>query len=484
MNRTIRGAVPALTLGLAAFVLGSASATLAQNAPLDLAPNGAQLRTAQSGNPADPELLKKKPLKMPAAKPQPKPVAATKPADKAKIASRTPATRPAKAPPAPKKPVSLEALTAQPQVPPHEHVAIDVPPTPCPGNPDAIGLSRIIEVDTTGGFYVGQTYHTKMPLLRPKEVILTFDDGPRPVTTDRVLAALQHECVKATFFMIGQMAKAYPAEARKVAAAGMSIGYHTMTHTYQLKNWPLDKSQAEIIGGWKAVDNAIWGRSSDKPTSLFFRYPGLFNSHVVNAWFNQINMGVFAIDAEGNDWIKGFITDSEWQNVMNHALAQLERENGGILLLHDIKGSSSNAVAPLLRELKQRGFKIVHVVQKQPLPPVATGPSPAGVVDTAPAPIGERNIDGFDISRQLGQEQLGKVGAPSDKPAPLPAYQAPATAAQPGDPAVTKSISAPKAPNASTAAQPIPPAAPKHDDSWFGSTAATFRGIGSAIGLW
>ncbi|MDR3374112.1 MAG: polysaccharide deacetylase family protein [Ancalomicrobiaceae bacterium] len=486
MTRTIRGAVPAMTLGLAVFVIGTAAGTFAQNAPLELAPGKPQATTVQSPDPTDPELLKKKPPQKPAVKPAtPKPTAkpttAAPSADKAKVAAKPTVTKPA---PAPKKPTSLETLTAQAAVPQHDHVIVDVPPAPCPGNPDAIGLSRIIEVDTTGGFYAGQTYRTRMPLLQPKEVILTFDDGPRPVTTDRVLAALKNECVKATFFMIGQMAKAYPAEARKVAAAGMSIGYHTMTHTYQLKSWPLEKSQAEIVGGWKAVDDAIWGKSSDtKPTSHFFRYPGLFNSHVVNTWFNQIDMGVFAIDAAGNDWIKGYITDSEAPNVMNRALMELEHQNGGILLLHDIKGSSSNAVAPLLRELKKRGFKIVHIVQKQPLPPLASGPAPAGVVDTAPAPINERNISGFDVSRQLGQEQLGKVGTPSAKPAPLPAYQTPDTPAQPADPTVTKSIAS--TPAASTSqVQPMPAPAPKHDDGWFGSTASTFRGIGTAIGLW
>ena len=488
MSISVRSA----TLALVALPL-FAQGTLAQTAPLPLAPLPIQLSQADPA-PVDPLLVKKPKPKTPVIKPTVVPGAIKPTATPGKVA-KAPV---AKVPAAAKKVVSLAGLTAQESVPPHQHESIDVPPAPCPGNPDAIGLSRIIKVDTSAGFYVGQTYHTKMPLLQPKEVILTFDDGPFPGRTDRVLEALNHECVKATFFMVGQMAKAYPASARKVALAGHTIAYHTMTHTYQLKSWPLDKSQAEISNGYKAVDQAVWGTSGDLPMTHFFRYPGLFNSRVVNQWFNQIDMGVFAIDAAGNDWLKGYINTADAPNVMNRALSELEHQNGGILLLHDIKESSSNAVAPLLVELKKRGFKIVHIVPKIAPPPVPTGPAPVGSIDTTPAPIGERSITGFDTGRQLAQDKLGKTVKPAT--APLPAYQpAPAkpvaktvkpTPLDPTEPQVTQSVPAtPVGPTAPTAPMPeaIPaPVAttPAKDDSMFGSTASTFKGIATAIGLW
>lgn len=436
----------------------------------------------------------------PAVRPAPpKPAVAPKPVAKAPVPGQKPATAAAKpqkpaakvakstaakVPPAAKKAVSLAALTGQEVIPDHKHQVIDVPPTACPGNPDAIGLSRIIKVDTTGGFYVGTTYHTKMPLLRPKEVILTFDDGPYPSRTNRVLAALEHECTKATFFMIGQMAKAFPAEARKVAEAGMTIGYHTMTHSYKLAKGPLPESQAEISNGWKAVDQAVYGKSGDKPMTHFFRYPGLFNNRNVDEWFNSLNMGVFAIDAEGHDWIRGYINTADAPNVMNEALKQLEHNNGGILLLHDIKESSSNAVAPLLVELKKRGFKIVHVEPLIPPPPIATGPTTAGVIDTSPAPMKDRNIEGFDPAHQLAQEKLGKVPHPANVPAPLPAYQKKPAAGT--DVQSTQSISTPAQSTSVAPMNQMPPAAApeQKDDGWFSSTAKTFKGIGSAVGLW
>jgi len=294
-------------------LVADAQSAFALDASFPEAPH--MLRTAQAtetpddATPPSAETPKKRPAATvkPVVKPQAKtPLAATA-AGGAKPAS-TGAVRPvgplaksavAKVPPAAKKAISIAALTGQEVLPDHHHVSIDVPQTPCPGNPDAIGLSRIIKVDTTGGFYVGQTYHTKMPLLNPREVILTFDDGPHPTRTDRVLKALKDNCTKATFFMIGQMAKAYPWEARKVADAGMTIGYHTMTHSYKLAHGPLDQSQLEISNGWKAVDEAVYGKAGDKPMTHFFRYPGLFSNRQINEWFNTLNMGVFAVDAVG-----------------------------------------------------------------------------------------------------------------------------------------------------------------------------------------
>lgn len=428
---------------------------------------------------------------------RPKPLAG-KPTPPKPIARATGAPHPgakvaqsaaAKVSAAAKRAVTIAALTGQEVVPDHQHVVIDVPPTPCPGNPDAIGISRIIKVDTRGGFYVGATYHTKMPTLQPKEVILTFDDGPYPSRTDRVLAALKHECTKATFFMIGQMAHAFPAEARKVAEAGMTIGYHTMTHSYKLAKGPLPESQLEISNGWKAVDQAVYGKSGDKPMTHFFRYPGLFNNRQVDQWFNSLNMGVFAIDAEGHDWIRGHLTAAEAPAVMNEALHQLQRNNGGILLLHDIKESSSNAIGPLLVELKKEGFKIVHVEPLIAPPPIATGPVTAGKIDTSPAPMHDRTVEGFDPAHQLAQEKLGKVAHPLNAPPPLPAYQkSPATpratpvVANP-DPQSTQSIHTVQ-PGDTAAAPAAAPPAEHQDDGWFSSTARTFKGIGAAVGLW
>lgn len=80
----------------------------------------------------------------------------------------------------------------------------------CPGNPNAVGLSRTVEIDTTGGPGFGFEQYRMHDFLMNKEVVLTFDDGPWPENTRAVLNALDEHCVKATFFIIGKHAIWHP----------------------------------------------------------------------------------------------------------------------------------------------------------------------------------------------------------------------------------------------------------------------------------
>jgi peptidoglycan/xylan/chitin deacetylase (PgdA/CDA1 family) len=349
-----------------------------------------------------------------------------------------------------------------------------------------------MKVDTDGGFYVGQTYHTRMPL-EPKEVVLTFDDGPMQGRTDRVLAALDHECTKATFFIVGQMAKAYPETLRKTAAAGHTIAYHTMTHPLNMVKWPLEKAEANVCDGWQTVDQILYGQAGDKPATPFFRYPGLFNSRALNEWFNSLDMGVYAIDAAGNDWLKGYLTIADGPNVMNRALAEIEARQGGILLLHDIKDSSSSIVGPLLRELKKRGYKVVQIVPKNPPPKLVAGPI-KGVMPTiaeTTVPVGERSLDNFDAAKRLAQQGVGRTGKTST--AALPNYDAGRTPPRPlaapaaamAAPTATPAVAhAHETPAVETTGSVAVVPRPKPEDGWFTSTASSFRGVASVVGLW
>ena len=100
----------------------------------------------------------------------------------------------------------------------------------CPGNPDALGVARVVEIDTTGGPGFGFEHFKSMDFLRPGEVVLTFDDGPWPRNTPAVLAALAAHCTKAIFFPIGKHAMWQPGILKQVAAAGHTIGSHTWSH--------------------------------------------------------------------------------------------------------------------------------------------------------------------------------------------------------------------------------------------------------------
>ncbi|MDU6748986.1 MAG: polysaccharide deacetylase family protein, partial [Bradyrhizobium sp.] len=93
------------------------------------------------------------------------------------------------------------------------------PRAPCM-NPEALGVGRTVEIDTTGGPGFGFEHFKDLDFLKDHEVVLTFDDGPVPKYSNQVLQILADECVKATFFTIGRQAKADPEGVRKLAAAG------------------------------------------------------------------------------------------------------------------------------------------------------------------------------------------------------------------------------------------------------------------------
>ncbi|MCB1436483.1 MAG: polysaccharide deacetylase family protein [Rhodobiaceae bacterium] len=221
----------------------------------------------------------------------------------------------------------------------------------CPG--DGLGISRTIRIDTGPGLRVGtMQYHRPLPL-KHKEVVLTFDDGPLPGPTEKVLAALEAECVKATFFMVGNMAAAYPALARRVAAAGHTIGAHSLSHPYHMNERPLWTQIREVEGGFAALGAALGPHGEVSP---FFRYPGLSRSAEIDTYLIAAGKAVFSADIVGDDW-----TDIAPKQVLNRVLGRLERRGRGIILLHDIKPGTAEILPDLLAALKRRGYKIVHI---------------------------------------------------------------------------------------------------------------------------
>jgi hypothetical protein len=93
---------------------------------------------------------------------------------------------------------------------------------PACDKPGGMGLARIVEIDTTGGPGFGFEHFKQYDFLRDKEVVLTFDDGPWPGNTPAVLKALADECLKATFFEIGEHATWHPEITKQVIAAGIA----------------------------------------------------------------------------------------------------------------------------------------------------------------------------------------------------------------------------------------------------------------------
>ena len=224
-------------------------------------------------------------------------------------------------------------------------------------NPQALGVARTLEINTAGGVHFGRFQYAGTVPLAPREVVLTFDDGPRGALTRSVLASLAAECTKATFFMIGRNAAADPATARQVALAGHTIGHHSMTHPAPMTLIPTARAIADIAAGENAVRNSL-GDQQHRFAPGFFRYPGLWNPPDVDRWLNQLSIGVFGVDAHARDWD---IRDAD--ELIAITMARLEQVGAGMLLLHDIQPVTVKALPRLLQTLKARGWKVVHMVE-------------------------------------------------------------------------------------------------------------------------
>ncbi len=226
----------------------------------------------------------------------------------------------------------------------------------CPGNPDALGTARVIEVDASRTPQVGRKHFPVTLPLAPREVVLTFDDGPLPGTTERVLDALRRECARATFFLLGRNVAAHPALARRQLTEGHTVGHHTYVHPL-LSRMSLPRAEAEIDRGFVAIDIALYGDASKAPRTPFFRFPGFASNPALLELLKRRGIVVFGADLWASDWNR-MSKEHELQLLMT----RLARTGGGIVLLHDTQPHTAAMVPALLRALKRQDYRLVHVV--------------------------------------------------------------------------------------------------------------------------
>lgn len=189
--------------------------------------------------------------------------------------------------------------------------------------------------------------------LGPHEVVITFDDGPLPHKTEAILDALDAHEVKATFLMVGTMAKSYPALVREVAARGHAIGTHTQSHA-NLTSLNFDSAMAEIAQGRQSVAAALI------PTGFkaapFFRFPYLADTPRLRN--NLANRGIVVIDVDVDS--KDYFVSTPDQ-VRHRTIARLEQRGSGIILLHDLHQRTVAMLPKLLDDLHARGYKVVNL---------------------------------------------------------------------------------------------------------------------------
>lgn len=235
----------------------------------------------------------------------------------------------------------------------------------CP--PGALGVSRTIVVDPSEHVRLGSMQYGESLPLKDREVVLTFDDGPLPPYTSRVLDTLASECVKATFFMVGRMVRGYPAIARRVYNEGHTVANHSQNHPFTFHKMSVDQASQEIEDGFGSLRSAL---GDPKAIAPFFRIPGLLRQNSVEQYLAAHNYMTWSVDFAADDW-----THINAQEIARRAISRIEARGKGILLLHDIQPATALAFPEILKELKARGFKIVHVVPATPdLPKTVTEP--------------------------------------------------------------------------------------------------------------
>jgi peptidoglycan/xylan/chitin deacetylase (PgdA/CDA1 family) len=229
----------------------------------------------------------------------------------------------------------------------------------CPRQ-EVLGTSRVLAVDAATFPRVGLHSFTQTLPLTDKEVVLTFDDGPSPSTTTRVLTALARECVRATFFLIGRNSAAHPALVKRIAAEGHTIGHHSWSHA-NLAHIPASDAVEEINRGIAADEMALHGRASSIPTTPFFRCPYFESTPEVLDLLQSRGIVVFGADLWASDWTP--ITPRQELKLITD---RLHAAGKGIILFHDSKARTAVMLPDFLRYLRDNHYRIVHVVAASP----------------------------------------------------------------------------------------------------------------------
>jgi peptidoglycan/xylan/chitin deacetylase (PgdA/CDA1 family) len=239
--------------------------------------------------------------------------------------------------------------------------AAPAPAASCPGNPNALGIARVVEVDTLGGPGFGFEHFKSHDFLQPGEVVLTFDDGPWPRHTPAVLAALAAHCTRAIFFPIGKHAMWEPGIMKQVVAGGHAVGSHTWSHT-DLSKKSVQEAKDEIDKGISAVH---WAAGA--ATAPYFRFPALRHPPELITYLGQRNVAIFSTDFDSFDFKM-----RKPEQVRQAVMAKLKKFGKGIVLMHDFQQATAGAAAELLNDLKAGGYKVVYMKPKGTLQTIAS----------------------------------------------------------------------------------------------------------------
>src|SRR4029078_7649145 len=218
----------------------------------------------------------------------------------------------------------------------------------------------VISINPADFARIGSMQYTQTLPLEDHEVVITFDDGPIPPFTHAVLDTRASECVRATYFLVGEMARAYPSIVRRIYNAGHTIGTHSQNHPFAFQRLSVEKAERQVETGIESVDAAL---GDPKAISPFFRIPGLGRTNAIEGYLASKSLITWSTDVVADDW-----KHIGAREIVRRAMQRLERKGSGILLLHDIHPATVLALPTLLEALKDRGYHVVHVVAARDYP--------------------------------------------------------------------------------------------------------------------
>lgn len=175
-------------------------------------------------------------------------------------------------------------------------------------------------------------------------VAFTFDDGPNPDTTQRILDVLNANYSHATFFVVGNNAEKYPDTLKAISASGSEIGNHTYSHEKLT-----DLSDVDVEEQIDKVNRAVKKATGEGTTVIRPPY-GAYDENLLN----QLEEPIVLWDLDTEDW-----DSRNAQKIVSKVLSNVK--DGDIILMHDIYDSTAEAVEILVPKLKEQGYQIVTV---------------------------------------------------------------------------------------------------------------------------
>ena len=201
----------------------------------------------------------------------------------------------------------------------------------------------------------------KVPVTAPKNVALTFDDGPSPRWTPQVLDILRANRVHATFFMIGQNARSHPRLVRRVVAEGHDVGNHSNTHPH-MSRLSVTRQAAQLDAATRAISSAV--RGGYKP--CFFRPPyGDYNSTTVRL-ARARGMSTVKWSRDTKDWTTPPHLSSSFQRTIVYNATHPRTAHPDVLM-HDgspgnYRQNTVNSLKRIISFYKSRGYRFTDPV--------------------------------------------------------------------------------------------------------------------------